>query len=1315
MKESHNLVPHLIIDKFKAGEHHGSFPTVGMFIDLSGFSAITDTLMEQGQHGAEVLAMIMRDIFSPLIQGVYEKGGFITTIAGDAFTALFPIKEEKMIAIRRALYAASGVQNYMAAHPIQDTTYGKFNVTVKIGIALGEVDWGILRSEDNQRAVYYFRGTAIEGCTAAEQQAKSGDIVLDEGIYKQIKRFGTAKKVDEHFILTGLNPELEKPSTIKLPLTDEKIITHFYPESLLERSQSSEFRQVINMFINLPTVRTEAQLEIFMRSLFDLQQQHGGLLTRLDFGDKGSNLLLMWGAPIAFENDLANALDLILELQTHTSMPISAGITYQIAHTGFIGSPLREEYTNYGRGVNLAARFMSTAPRGDIWVDEQVYKRTNSQFEIEYEGEFSFKGFSEKQKVYNLYERKERTRSFFQGEMVGRDTELKQIEEFLSPLNDGKYCGAQVIWGDPGIGKSRLVHEISTRELFDGLDILWAFCQADQSIQDSLNPFRYWLNNYFGVSKSQIEARNKRNFNRKLDGLISAIEDESLGTDLDRNRSFLAALLGLYWPDSLFEQMDAQGRYDNTLIALSDLIRAESLLQPIVIQLEDSQWLDQESRIFLPMLERILTSDQNRTYPVAIIATARREYPGPILGDGLLYSEIDLGELSDDSLTQLAKSILGGQAAPELLALVSQRAEGNPFFAEQILVYLQEENLLNQDGDLWKAKESSIDPLPDDVRNVLVSRLDRLTLDVKNVVQTAAILGREFELDLLAFMLEGDNNIPKKVATAENGAIWSALNEMRYLFNHALLHDTAYRMQLRARREKLHTIAVGALETLYAEELSSHYAELAYHSERANITDKALSYLLSAGEIARDFYQNNQALDYYTRALKFLSPEDLKDRFDILISTESINKLLGEIDNQKETLIALSDIIEESLIHDGNDYWLRRSAELSYRWANYYTSTGAFQKAIDPAKNAISLAEQTGSLDIAVKGNLILSNVYLTQGNHDDAFQWAEQSLHLAKEIGDHREESHALNQLGLLSLEHNELSKAKEYFTQCLEIAREIGDLRDQALPLNNLGIISGTEGNYSYARDYYERALTLAREIGDRSGEGLVLGNLGWIAGIQGDYTTASDYGERQLMIARQVGNKYLEAYALINLSFSNGTIGDFKSALDYAEQGLALSKKNGDRSAEAWSLTSLGNSSLELNNLNAAHNAYKQALEIRESLSQPNLATEPIAGLARVALANGDIAEAINLVEGIFKYLDDGGTLESTEEPLRVYLICYQILRAAKDPRSTDVINTANDLLQSRIANIKDTSLRKAYLEDNLLNKEIISTWKEQNNPD
>jgi class 3 adenylate cyclase len=907
----HRLVPDFILEQCAAGRVTGSFPAAGLFVDISGFSSVTDDLMVHGPQGAEVLATLMRTVFEPLVQSCYEQGAFITTFAGDAFTALFPTEATTAEATGRALAAAWRIQEHMRAVAENTTIYGTYSLAAKVGMAWGDADWGIVSADDGSRAVFYFRGAAIEDSAAAEHFAGPGDIILTsnfyDGVKEQVHVDAVASEngsVEHHRLLTIIEP-LPPIQAVELPAPQLDLLERFHPQGLLTQAYSGEFRHVVNLFISLPTVRTETQLTVFMRSLFALQSRYGGLLNRLDFGDKGSNLLLFWGAPVAHENDVERALNLTLDLQTQTSIPIKAGLTYQIAHAGFVGSPLREDYTCFGRGVNLAARFMTHAGRGEIWVDEAVARRAGTRFELEFEGAMAFKGFAKNQRVYVLYERKEELADVFEGELVGREVELARLLDFASPLEEGGYAGVMVIRGEAGIGKSRLVHafriELTASVTEDGLELSWVLCQTDEVLRDSLSPFRYWLRRYFGQSETQAEARNKRSFNRTLDRLVDATEDAELAGELDRTRSFLGALLGLRWPDSLYEELDPEGRHENTLIGLICLLQAESVRRPVILQLEDAQWLDVDSKGLLARLVRTLTADRNREYPIALIVTARPSERGPLLGEDLAYQEIDLGQLSRESLARLAEGQLNGPAAPVLLSLLAERAEGNPFFAEQILRYLTDGNRLRRGDDGWEPTNASeLSVVPSDVSALLIARLDQLTQQVKEVVQTAAILGREFEVKLLTQMLLEDDLLSRKVAQAEEAAIWSALTELRYLFKHALLRDAAYRMQVQTRRQSLHGSAVDALEKLFGNELDAHYGELAYHSEQAGRDDKALHYSRLAGDAARDAYQNSQAVDYYGRALKLVPDGDLETRWDLLQAREKVEDLLGQRDAQRE-------------------------------------------------------------------------------------------------------------------------------------------------------------------------------------------------------------------------------------------------------------------------------------------------------------------------------------------------------------------------------------------------------------------------------
>jgi predicted ATPase len=283
--------------------------------------------------------------------------------------------------------------------------------------------------------------------------------------------------------------------------------------------------------------------------------------------------------------------------------------------------------------------------------------------------------------------------------------------------------------------------------------------------------------------------------------------------------------------------------------------------------LEDAHWIDKDSAAFLSTFLPEPEHTKENLYPLAVLATARYEGHGlPI--EGFPFQELNLSELNPANLAALAQTYLDAPPSENLLNLLVERSEGNPFFAEQLLRYLNEAKRLKKVDGEWQVVTLDRSPLPEDVNALLVARLDRLAHTVREVVQTAAVLGREIEVRLLSQMLQGDTSLPNKIAQAEKESIWSALSEIRYIFKHGLLRDAAYRMQLRARRQTLHKLAMEALESLYQDDLSSHFGELAYHALSANLPETAFHYSLAAGNEAMQHYAAAEAVSHYRPAME---------------------------------------------------------------------------------------------------------------------------------------------------------------------------------------------------------------------------------------------------------------------------------------------------------------------------------------------------------------------------------------------------------------------------------------------------------------
>ncbi len=1279
----HRVVPEFIMEKYHAGQFSGSFRAAGMFLDLSGFSALTDALARQGQYGAEILVGLMHNVFDPLVASVFKHGGKIVGFAGDGILALFPIETDERAIVLNALASAWWIQRNLASRAVQTTPFGSFSFSAKIGLSLGDVSWGILSSAALDQSTYYFRGKAVDDCANAEHLARAGETYLSRSLADVLREDILVEDGEAFVRLAGVRSRLPAPSALKFPPFDETISRVFIPETILHRDERGEFRQAVNLFMRFPDLPNE-KLQEFVQTLFRLKEQYGGLINRLDFGDKGCNMLMLWGAPVAYENDIGRALNFLLDLKASVDFPITTGVTYYIAHAGFLGGEIFECYTCYGWGANLASRFMMSAPDGHTWIDERVARRIRNRFDFTYLGAQRFKGFDTEQKVYQLERRKPHDEAPHEGELVGRSAELSRLTEFLQPLWQGKSAGLISVWGDAGIGKSRLVYELRASPALEGRNVLWAFCHSDQVLRHSFNPFRYWLLRYFGLTSEMSDDARKQAFNQKLDDLLASLPDPELAADLERVRSALAALLDLYWPDSFYEKLDAEGRYNNTLLALTSLLKAESLRQPVVIFIEDAQFLDEDSAAFLPRLKRALAD-----YSVAMIVSARRSGSDSAL-ESLSDAMIELGALSTQAISSLAEIYLGGTASPELVDFLQERSEGNPYFAEQILVYLQEEGLLETGEGGWRASRALRDAsLPADIRALLMAHLDQLSDAVRDIIQTASVLGREFDSQTLGAVLGDGISLPDLLREAVQAEILLPVNQHRYMFRHGLLRDAAYSMQTRARRRELHAAVMDALERLYSNEIESHYGELAHHAESAALTDKAIHYLPLAGAQAMDAYQNAQAVDYLTRVLALIPEQESRVRFELLHKRVQVLHRMG--DRKAELAdIGVLDVLA-GLLDDATF-----TAQALLARANYCSAIGDYSTAITIAENVINLTKSQ-SPEITLEAYSYLASSLFRLGRLDESLAKARAGLALARQAGAKRSEAQMLSGMGLISIEQNKILDAMDYLEQSINIARQIADEVIEISALNNFGNAAASLGDYSMAYECYERSYRGFQTRGDRSGEGMMLNNLGWAAGMRGDFEAARTYQQQALKIAREVGNQHQEAYTLINLSALLGIQGDPVSARECAILGFELCRKIGERSGEAWALLNLGHSYILTEDLEPAQAAYEQSFFIRTEMRQPNLSAEALAGLIQIALFKDELAALAERTEAVLSIMEKDRDLSGAEDPLRVYYVCYQALHKMKDPRSRDVLKGAKRLLEAQVSKFRDESARRMYVEN------------------
>jgi class 3 adenylate cyclase len=811
-----NLIPHFIYEKFERQCERGDFRAVAMFVDVSGFTHLAEILMRYESDGAEVLADALNRIFAPPVAQVYAHGGFISSFAGDAFTALFPFDPDSCSQVpspgrNRALWhavsTAGVIREFFIQHGRLETKYGQFEMGVKIGLSLGEVTWGILGSET--RHTYFFRGPAIDACAHAEAQAEAGDVIADGHIWTSIRSAVEAQPLDvvpPYYRLTGSFPHVEDSRAVRrpAPALTRQALAPFVLNAVLDliaAGAQAEFRQVAAVFISFEVPRSHADLSAFVTMVINTATDYGGYFNKLDFGDKGPVMLVLFGAPVAHENDLNRAADFLLtlkahmraDLNSHAPLRFRAGLTFGTVYAGLIGATEaavatgaasatgRCEFTAIGNVVNFACRLMQKADWGQILVSREVAE--DPHLAAEHIGNFAYKGFTEPQPTYRLLGLETDAEGFFDQPMVGRRTELAQLTAAAQPIFEGRFAGVAYIYGEPGIGKSHLAYELHQALRARG-DVVWFMGHTDQTLRQAFNPFAYFIRRYFNQLPEATPDENKARFEKRLARLIANLQDlsptdartreqvEAIVHELTRTQSILGALIGLHWSNSLYASLDAQLRYQNTLFAIKTLLVAESHFHPVVLVIEDLQWLDSASHEAITVLTREIAQS-----PLFVVVTSRYADDGskPTLGvaEDVPVMRVDLNVLSPVDLQHLAQIILGGPIDDALLRLLQERTQANPFFAQQFLYYFQENGWLarDPDTDTWSVKADIPDDVPTTINAILIARVDRLEQHVKNVVKGAAVLGREFDDRVLARMLQAD--VSAEVRAAVQAQIWS--------------------------------------------------------------------------------------------------------------------------------------------------------------------------------------------------------------------------------------------------------------------------------------------------------------------------------------------------------------------------------------------------------------------------------------------------------------------------------------------------------------------------------------------------------------
>ena len=930
-----------------------------------------------------------------------------------------------------------------------------------------------------------------------------------------------------------------------------RYISPVVAEGILRDQQRlrGERREVTILFIDAVGF-THLSESLDAESVFDLIN---GLLGRLvacvhrydGTVDKftGDGLMVVFGAPIAHENDPELAVRAALDMQKAAAeyepvayaqlgapLKVRIGIHSGLAVAGILGTEEQAAYTVIGETVNLSSRIESLARPGHVLVSAHVYEQTRALFDFEPMGETQVKGISQAIAVYEAMRVRAaplptRGVAGVTSVFLGRDAELARLRAHVAAFLDDGHGRRVIIKGEAGMGKSRLSAEGLVPLNTDGVTVWRGRCLP------------HGQGGAYGIFRSLVQdALRGRPLDTACDDLVSS-----------ELRPFLGQMLGLELePEArkAIGQLEPARIKQLTALALREWILGEARRRPTALVLEDLHWADDISRELLQSLADIV---YEAPVYLCIITRPSAEAPvDPVIGptEELLSSprwlSLELAPLSSEDSRALLAHLVNLEGLPEpLIGTILTRAEGNPFYIEEFVrVLIQKQVLTLLEGRWQVASPVALRELevPTSLRGLMMARVDRLPRDLQDLLRSAAVIGLQFSARLLGEVMRrlyGRGNIvPLMERLRELGLVVERpeAGEGVYSFRHIVAQETLYSSLLRSQRPDLHRAVAECMESLYADDLSNQVEVLALHYDRARVRDKAMTYALMAGDRARERFANREAIEYYGRALQLA--QHLSDRgaerWRAVINLGDLEQHVGEY----EDAVALY----EAALGDWSEASPQERARIHLGLGQVWDKRGDLDKAETELHSALGELESVRELFPGQCARIYceLGHISRRRGDMEVAEEWLEQGLALVVDTDHYDVLSLVLNRLGGIHYYRQEWDKAVERVERALALRERLGDLVGYARSLNNLAILTATSGDWGKALDRFEQAAELHERIGDAEGLVLACTNLGRLYTERGEWVRAEENLEKSLGIAQRIAHPYELAQAHTNLGW-------------------------------------------------------------------------------------------------------------------------------------------------------------------------------------
>lgn len=869
-----DFVPDILLARLVgASAVSGAVPLVAWFGDLSGFTALTEELAID-RAGPEQVTDLLNRCFAEVIDSIRQHGGDILGFAGDSILAGWTATEGDDLGPAVRLAAHCGLEAVGIVRRFGESQHRDLALRVGVGAGVGQLmDVGGDRNEWH----FVAGGVPFVQMGKAQEIARPGEVVVSGDAWAaagpRLRGLSSGGSVRVSGVdvdrLPGHRP-VSVPDRIVIDLRNHVAETVRLRLEVGGGNWLAELRSISAVMVNLPKLfcvdqSDRSQVERAAQIVQGAIHRYEGTINKVLVDEKGTTFVCAFGLPPkAHVGDAVRALEAALDLNrqlVEARIEHGVGVATGRAFCGAYGGVGRRDYTMIGPVVNLAARLMKVS-RNEVICDQNSAAASRPAIMLSEPQRVNLRGIAHPVDVYRALwpDDGAKQSSSVRRRVIGRERELRQLTAWLGALAHGKTSSVVVIDGEPGIGKTALVHEL----LDDAAAFRVRVGAGGSSELESASPYHAWRDLLDGLLGFGAEL--------DADARAVAIAGRFEGRpDLEEWLPLLNAVIGTRLAENATTRaMSGTSRRSATIDVVVHLLQGLAAEQPIVAILEDMQWADSSSWALLAAVRR-------EVQPILLVVTTRPEGLADETMVNLLAesgtAEMTLQPLDEEHVVALVADRLGVDDIPtEIANVITRKSEGHPLYAEELALALRDRGALSvRDGRVrLLMNESALAglDLPNTLQDIVTSRLDQLSPRQQLTVKVASVVGRNFDDEIVREVhpvTMSIDELESELDELETMGLVDRGTETTHAFKHVIIQEAAYELLAYEQRRNLHRAVAEYLEG--NETLSARYALLAHHWERADDAGRAVSYLERAGGTAFSKGSNKEAIAFHRKSL----------------------------------------------------------------------------------------------------------------------------------------------------------------------------------------------------------------------------------------------------------------------------------------------------------------------------------------------------------------------------------------------------------------------------------------------------------------